>query len=322
MKIGILFPGYGSQFVGMGKELYDESRIMQEYFEEAANCLNLNFVKLCFASSDAELSKMHNAYPATFLVSCAIYALLKEEQVQAEVVAGYNLGEYAALHAAGGISFPDGLYLLTKYAHFYEEALPTLDVGMLHIKGISTVTLERACIQASEGPYSVHIALYNSPTDHIISGHTQALEVVRGLLANDPHDSITTVSVAVGLHSSLMDQVMENQAVYLQKVDFKDLNIPLICSAQSCIVENAEQVKKRIIEHINTPINWAKVMDALAPYDLIIEVGPGSMLTTMVKEKYPDKLCISINKKADIIDLKKMINNAHPPIAGDLHGSL
>src|SRR5438045_2310441 len=165
MKIGILFPGYGSQFVGMGKELYDESRIMQEYFEEAANCLNVNFVKLCFASSDAELAKMENAYPATFLVSCAIYALLKEEgillhhggvnpellrregQVTADIVAGYNLGEYAALHAAGGISFPDGLYLLNKYAHFYEQALPALDVGILQITGISTRTLEKACAE-------------------------------------------------------------------------------------------------------------------------------------------------------------------------------
>ncbi|MDR3550570.1 MAG: ACP S-malonyltransferase [Candidatus Babeliales bacterium] len=322
MKIGILFPGYRSHFVGMGKELYDESRIMQEYFEEAANCLSVNFVKLCFASSDAELGKMQNAYPATFLVSCAIYALLKEEGIKADIVAGYNLGEYAALHAAGGISFPDGLYLLSKYANFYEEALPALDVGILHIKGISTHTLEDACRQASEGQYSAHIALYNSLTDHIVSGNTQALEVVRGIIAADPDTSIKELSVAVGLHSPLMNQVMENQAIYLEKVDFKDLRIPLICSAQSCIVENAEQVRKRIIEHINTPINWAKVVDALSPYDLVIEVGPGSTLTAMVKEKYPDKLCISINKKSDIIDLKKMIEDAQPTIAGDSNGTL
>jgi len=322
MKIGILFPGYGSQFVGMGKELYDESRIMQEYFEEAANCLNLNFVKLCFASSDVEISKMDNAYPAIFLVSCAIYALLKEEGIKADIVAGYNLGEYAALHAAGGISFPDGLYLLTKYAHFYQEALPALDVGILHIKGISTITLEKACKESSQGQYSAHIALYNSPTDHIVSGNTQALEVVRGIIAADPEATIKELPVAVGLHSPLMNQVMEKQAVYLEKVDFKDLSIPLICSAQSCIVENAEHVRKRIIEHINTPINWTKVINALAPYDLIIEVGPGSTLTTMVKEKYPDKLCISINKKSDIIDLKKMIEDAQPTIAGDSNGTL
>src|SRR5206468_1601039 len=107
---------YGSQFVGMGKDLYDQSRIMQEYFEEASNCLNINFVKLCFASSDAELARAEHAYPALFLVSCALHALIKEQGVQANIVAGYNQGEFSAVYAAGGINFPDGLYLLSKYA--------------------------------------------------------------------------------------------------------------------------------------------------------------------------------------------------------------
>jgi len=307
MKIGILFPGYGSQFVGMGKDLYDESRIMQEYFEEASNCLNTNFVKLCFASSDSELAKMQNAYPATFLVSCAIYALLKEEQIKADIVAGYNLGEYAALHAAGGISFPDGLYLLSKYAAFFQEALEHMDVGVLQITGISTKTLESFCKQASEGQYSAHIAIYNTLTDHIVSGHSQAIAVVRGLVAADSEASSKELSVEVGLHSELMDHIKDNLAIYLEKVDFKDITIPLLCSAEICNVEKADQVRRRIIEHSNTPVKWNKVLDALVEYDLLIEVGPGSTLTTMVKEKYPDKLSISINKQSDLVDLKKMI---------------
>ena len=105
MNIALLFPGYGSQYVGMAKDLYDESRTIQEYFEEAGNCLPINFVKLCFASSDTELSRMEHAYSATFLVSCAIHALLKEEGIKADVVAGYNLGEYTALYAATALVF-------------------------------------------------------------------------------------------------------------------------------------------------------------------------------------------------------------------------
>src|SRR3984957_20471227 len=110
MKIAFLFPGYGSQFVGMGKELYDESRIIQEYFEEASNCLNINFVKLCFASSDAELGKVTNAYGSLFLTRSAIAALLNEQRTVPDVVAWHALGELSAICSMHGISLPDGLY--------------------------------------------------------------------------------------------------------------------------------------------------------------------------------------------------------------------
>ncbi len=93
MKKVILFPGYGSQYVGMAKELYDESRIMQEYFEEAANCLDTNFVKLCFASSDADVTQAPAAYTSIFLVSCSIYSLIKDRGIVADLVTGYNTGE-------------------------------------------------------------------------------------------------------------------------------------------------------------------------------------------------------------------------------------
>src|SRR5262245_26836049 len=121
MKIALLFPGYGSQFVGMGKELYDEYRIVQEYFEEASNCLNVNFVKLCFASSDVELGKMVNAYTSLFLIGASVYAVLKESGIEVDIVAGYNNGENAALFAAHCFSLPDGLYLLNKFCSFYQE---------------------------------------------------------------------------------------------------------------------------------------------------------------------------------------------------------
>src|SRR5579872_2345677 len=101
MKIALLFPGYGSQYVGMGKELYDEYRIVQEYFEEASNCVNINFVKLCFASSDSEISKLVNAYTSLFVIGGAVSALLKEHGIVPDVVAGYNNGEITALFAAG-----------------------------------------------------------------------------------------------------------------------------------------------------------------------------------------------------------------------------
>ena len=119
MKIGMFFPDYGSQYVGMGKDLYDESRLMQEYFEEAYNCLSINFVKLCFASSDAELSALEHAYVSIFLTSVSLAALVKEEGIPYFCGGGHGIGELSAICIIDGISLPDGLYFLQKYALFY-----------------------------------------------------------------------------------------------------------------------------------------------------------------------------------------------------------
>src|ERR1700679_1827025 len=142
MKIMMLFPGYESQFVGIGKELYDQHRLMQEYFEEASSCLNLNFVKLCFASSDSELSKIQNSYPILFLLSTAVAALLKQEGIRPDVCVGYCDGQMSALSAGGGISMPDGLYFFSKYAAFYQELLKEYPFKSYRIKGMDRVLLE------------------------------------------------------------------------------------------------------------------------------------------------------------------------------------
>src|ERR1700733_12339066 len=179
MKIALLFPGYGSQFVGMGKDLYDEYRIVQEYFEEASNCLNNNFVKLCFASSDSELGKMVNAYTALFLLGCSTYAVLKENGIEPDVVTGYNDGESAALFAAGCFSLPDGLYLLSKMCSFYQEHIDAMDVDAIRITNVSTKQIEDACERVSGAEGKAFIAIYNSPTDHIVAGNRNQLSEIK-----------------------------------------------------------------------------------------------------------------------------------------------
>lgn len=307
MKIAMLFPGYGSQYVGMAKELYDESRTVQEYFEEASNCLPINFVKLCFASSESELSRMEHAYAATFLVSCAIHAVLKEEGIQADAVAGYNLGEYSALYAAGAFTFPDGLYLLNKLATLYQEALIDMNVGALRVQGIETHTLDDFCAQASEQGEHAVVGLYTDRTDAVVTGDADAVAVVRGLVSNDIDATTQEVMIDIGLHSALMQPVAQKLTPHLEKVDFKQLSMPLLCSSDVCKVETGEQVKHRIIEHIDTSVQWPTVMEHVKEYDLLIEVGPGTILGALAKKQYPDKIVVSINKRSDIEELKKII---------------
>ena len=307
MKIALLFPGYGSQFVGMGKELYDEYRIVQEYFEDASDCAGVNFVKLCFASSDVELGKMVHAYTSLFLVGSATYAVLKENGIEPDIVAGYNNGESTALFAAGCFTLPDGLYLLTKFCSFYQEVVDEMDVDAMHITGVETSQLESMCKKVSDNEHHVFIAIYNSPMDHIVAGSRTSLSQLQDLI--DGNGEMEYVGVEVGLHSSLMNNVVDLFKSYLEKVDFKDLKIPLISCIDGDTITVGADTKERFIRHIDSPLEFTRVMRQLADYDCILVASPGGSLVEEIKKRYPDKMVMVIAKKEDIDTLKEMMNS-------------
>ena len=299
MKIGMLFPDYASQFVGMGKELYDDSRIMQEYFEEASSCLDMNFIKLCFASSDSELAKITNAYVALFLTSSSIAALLQEEGIKPSIVAGYGVGEFSALHAVRGISLPDGLYVLNKFAHFYQDLIPTLDMTIIEIHNLPTREVKQMCEQLSVGKDNVYIAAYNTPHNTVVAGNYKAIAKAYQY-ALDHNSDVHEKPICSGLHGSLMAHVMEQVKVYLEKVDFRDLEVPIVTSIDGKENVQGEKIKNNVIEQLQAPIQWNKVLNKFEDCTVILEVGPGSTLTSLVKELYPDKPVFSVNKRADV----------------------
>lgn len=304
----MVFPGYGSQFVGMCKDLYDSSRLIQECFEEASNCLNSNVIKLCFASSDVELAKMHNAYAALFLVGFSVAAFLKSEGVVPDIVAGCDVGEFAALCTTQTLTLPDGLYVLNKYATTYQELLDELkNVALMRISGVSAGVLECVCKEIRDGGCVVNVALHTADDDHIISGFAESVTRVGQQVACIRGVKCKQSPPELGLHSSLMDPVVGRLLMYLEKVDFKTPVIPFVNSATGNLITESLAAKDYIGEHVRNTLSWPRVLEKLRACDIVIEIGPGNWLHSAAETWYPCKDVVSVSMPADVERVKAVV---------------
>lgn len=301
MKIGIIFPGYGNQSVGMCKELYDSSRRMQEFFEEAANCLNINIIKLCYASSDSELSKTTNAYPSIFVVSAAIVQLLIDAGIEPCLVAGYNIGEFTALWASKALSFPDALYVLNKYTTLYQELLDELkDITTVRVTGVEHHTIEELCNEIRQDGTSLYCAIKYSDQEHYVTGLEPALQKFKERLEDNKSVKIKQAPLELGLHCPLMEPVVSRLSLYLEKIDFHDLSIPIIESTQGKQINAAQEGRTLLMGHINSTIDWQSTVAKFESCDIIIIIGPGNSLQPSIEACYPSKRIITVNKPEDI----------------------
>jgi [acyl-carrier-protein] S-malonyltransferase len=303
MKIGMIFPGQGSQALGMGKDIYDRERIVQEYFELASSCVEQNFVRLCFASSERELRETVNAQTSIFLISASFFALLKEKYgIVPDVVAGHSSGEYAAIFAAGGMTFPDALYLLKKRSLFMEEATKTFPGSMIAVLGLSFDTLTQIC-QRYDDPQGesrvVEIVNYNAPEQLVVSGTVPELEAVTRDVRVAGGKAIP-LNVAGAFHSRLMREAEEQFALYMVKVDFKDLQIPLVNNIDAKQVTTNQEIKDSLVHQMSSHVLWWPAMDQFKSCDVIIEVGPGNKFARSLKREWPDKQVFALNTPADL----------------------
>lgn len=308
MKIGFLFPGYGAQYVGMGKDLYDQSRTLQEFFEEASACLDLNFIKLCFASSDAEISQPMQAYLSLFLVQSALAELLKKAGVEPELIAGYGIGQFAGIFTAKGFSFPDGLYALKKYAQFYEEVMDDINGMVLRVTGLVKDDLVKKIEE--QNAKTIVLAAENNDREFIVSGIADEMLTFKDELKAMKSVKVADINPAFGFHSHLMDPVVEQMSLYLGKVDFKDLKTPVVNNFSAQQMTSADHVKKAVVSQLFSPIKWENMLEHFSDFDTIIVVGPNKELIANVEKKYPEKDVVSFAQKDDLAEVKKRFPKA------------
>lgn len=302
-KIGMIFPGQGSQFLGMGKIFYDRERIVQELFEEASACLGINFTKLCFASSEKILAETLHTQTAIFVVSAAIAKLLEDKyQIAPHMVAGHSLGEYTAIHRAGGMNFVDSLYLLKKRAEIMHRAMSHQSGGMLAVLGFPLDQLEIICKNYDEAEsvdHVVEICNYNSPTQFVVSGTLSLLQKVKEDVEMMGGKAIQ-LPVSGAFHTRMMKEAEKLFSLYLVKADFHNLKIPLVSNVEARIITEANEIKKALTKQTSGHLLWWESMQFFHYLDVIIEVGPNDKFAKMLRREWPEKMIVSINDYENI----------------------
>ncbi len=235
------------------------------------------------------------------------------------------MGDYAALHAAGGITVPDALYLLTKYAQFYTNALDTIQIKAIEISGLSAHMLKELCDQVSDEHNRVSIAIYYDQHTFVVSGASSAIEVLEERV-RQMGATVQPYTTGGGLYSSLMNPVVSQLKMYLEKVDFKDLSIPLIMNTDGRPILKGSEIKQRFFEQLALPLVWDKTMQKMRDVDIIIQIEPKTDLTNRVLQKSAhNKHVVTINRLSDIQKLKSIIKSdkqMHCTRNGTEHGTV
>lgn len=308
-RIGVVFPGYGQQFIGMGKDLYDELRIVQEYFEQASGVVDINFVKLLFASSDQEILSIRYGYLGVYVLQTAIYNVLHQKGLKPDFVAGYGIGEYSACYASGSLSFVDGLYILNKYASFYDEFVKSKPYTVLRIvKDFDLENLEKLCALLSSDLQAAYVSAYNTKHAFYVAGDKHVIEQIQDFCLKHVIRKVRVIGPEYGMHSHLEDDIVAQLKLYYHKIKFSPLQVPLITNVDGVYVTTPDALESAMMRKINNRIQWYEVIQGFEGCDVIISVGPGDQLIEWFLEVYPDKQYHSIIKLSDLDILEKILH--------------
>ncbi len=285
MVIAFLFPGQGSQVVGMGRGFYDSSARAKAIFEEANDALGTDLTRIIFEGPEADLALTTNTQPAVLTVSMAAAAVCDEHGLRPAFAAGHSLGEYSALVVAGALKFADAVRVVRKRGEFMQVAVPVGTGAMAALMGLDLTAVEALCAEAAQGEV-VNVANINSAAQIVIAGHRPAVErAVAQASAKGSRVKSVLLPVSAPFHCALMAPAAERLADELADVAVADPRLPVVRNADGGVTRTAAEVKPFLLRQVASPVRWADCMHRLADEGAtaFVEVGPGRVLSGLVK---------------------------------------
>ena len=283
-KTAFIFPGQGAQYVGMGKDLYDQFPEAREVFDAADSILRFPLSKLCFEGPEEELVLTANTQPALFVTSMACLRLLEKHDIKPDVTAGHSIGEYAALVAAGVLEFEDALPLVRKRGELMQEAGRKRPGTMAAIIGLDADEVELACSRADDIGI-VDVANYNSPGQVVISGEVKAVEAASQYAKEMGARKVIPLSVSGAFHSRLMADAAEKLAIELNRPCFDNADIPVVANVTADFVYDVDEIRDCLERQIAGSVRWQESVARMVDdgVTLFVELGAGKVLSGLIK---------------------------------------
>ena len=294
MKIAFIFSGQGSQYVGMGKELYNNIPTCKKVYDIANEVLNFNLKELIFNGNKEDLDITENTQPAILTTSIAILKAIEEKGIKPDIVAGLSLGEYSALVASKSLDFKTAVSLVKKRGRFMQEAVPKGIGSMIAVIGLDESKIKKALEIASENGV-IEIANYNTYNHIVVGGECSAVELASDLLKSYGARRVIPLKVSGPFHTSLLNEASNKLKSELKDIEFHNPETKIITNLTADFIKDKTEIKDLLINQVKSPVRWTETIEKMIDegVDVFIEIGPLKTLSSFVRE-------ISKEKKANV----------------------